>query len=147
MGNFQNKDKNNYNFNPLSTEITDYYDLDKFEDVFNNEIHKYYMLNNFSDLHKDLEIFLSSNKNEGFLLYKTFFNTDCCKKIFIKIFFLQRVNNKIRYASLQVYDIFCCNIDYFNYVKKLFAETFYFLNIHIEQINFISVHETNIDLI
>ena len=133
---------NKNNFNPLCTEITDYYDLDKFEDIFYDEIHKYNKLDNFSDLQKDLETFLLLNKNEAFLFYKTFIDTNEGLKIFIKTYFLQRIGNKIRYASLQICDLFYNDINYIAYTKNIFAQKFDFLNINFNQINFISIHQT-----
>ena len=65
-----NKNYYNYDFNPLSTEITDYYDLDRFHGIFDNEIYKYNMLINFSDLHKDLEYFILLKKMKVFYFTK-----------------------------------------------------------------------------
>lgn len=143
MGNYFAKNNNNYcnyNFNPLSTEITDYYDLDRFHGVFDNEIYKYNMLINFSDLQKDLEYFLLLKKNEGVLFYKTLLYTDSGIKIFVKIYFLQRINNKIRYASLHIYDVFYDNVNYFEYAKNVFVDKFNFLNIQFDQIELFSIH-------
>ena len=145
MGNFLYK--NNYNLIPLSTEITDYYDLNKFENIFDNQINKYNMLNNYSELKKDLKTFILLKKNEGILFYKTFIDTYSDLKIFIKIYFLQRINNTIRYASLQFYDTFNNNINYFEYTKNIFTKQFDFLNVQFEQINFYSCHETNVHFI
>ena len=135
MGNFLNNN-NNINFNPLCTEITDYYDVEKFDKVFDNEIDKYNVFNDFSDLQKGLRAFLSLNKDQGFLFYKRLLDTDSGIKIFIKIYFLERINNKIRYSSLQLYDIYSSDIDYITYTKNLFQKHFNFLNIKLNQINF-----------
>jgi hypothetical protein len=52
----------------------------------------------------------------------------------------------MRFASLQIYDLFYNNIDYSTYTKNMFAQKFDFLNIQFNQINFISKHQINIGL-
>lgn len=131
--------------NPISTEITDYYDLDEFKIIFKNEIHKheYSKLSRFTRLYDYLETFLLSNTNETFLLYSSNISTHFYDKIFIKIYFLQRINNKIRYASLHINDVFNNDINYYEHVIKLFAEKFNYLNIQIDNIGYTCFIETN----
>ena len=132
MGNSSNIN----NINPITTEITDYYDLDKFDLLFNDELNKFRFLDDFLQLKKGFESFICLNKNQGFIFYKKIITIENTKKIFIKIYYLERINNKIRYSSLQIYDSYFDYIDYLTFTKNTFNKHFDFLNIQFDQVHF-----------